>query len=80
MEFLDLTLSILPYFQIITKQFRGKHVFSPSLCFQTTTNSHQQSCLKMSHTQDMVMITTAISLEIFEGEILAFVKQNNLKF
>ena len=33
----------------------------------------------MSHTQDMVMITPAISLEIFEGEILVFVKQNKLK-
>ena len=33
----------------------------------------------MSHTQDMVMITPAISLEIFEGEILVFVKLNNFK-
>ena len=33
----------------------------------------------MSHSGDMVMITPAISLEIFEGEIFVFVKQNNLK-
>ena len=33
----------------------------------------------MSHTQDMVMKTPAISLEIFEGGILVFVKQNNFK-
>ena len=33
----------------------------------------------MSHTQDMVMIPPAISLKIFEGEILDFVKQNNFK-
>ena len=33
----------------------------------------------MSHTQDMVMITPAIYLEIFEGEILVFVQQNNFK-
>ena len=31
----------------------------------------------MSHTQEMVMITLAISLEVFEGEILFFVNQNN---
>ena len=29
----------------------------------------------MNHTQDMVMITLAISIKIFEGEILVFVKQ-----
>ena len=50
-----------------------------SLCFQTSTNSHWRSCLKMSHTQDMVMITLAISLEIFEGELLVFVTQNYFK-
>ena len=33
----------------------------------------------MSHTQDMVMITPAISLEIFEREILVFGKLNNFK-
>ena len=33
----------------------------------------------MSHTQDMVMVTSAISLEIFEGEIGVFVPQTNLK-
>ena len=33
----------------------------------------------MSHTQEMVMITPATSLEIFEWEILVFVKQNNFK-
>ena len=33
----------------------------------------------MSHTQDMVMITPAISLEIFEEEILVFAKENNFK-
>ena len=33
----------------------------------------------MSHTQDMVMITPAISLAIFEGDIQVFVKQNNFK-
>ena len=33
----------------------------------------------MSHSGDMVMITPAISLEIFEGEILVFVKRNNFK-
>ena len=33
----------------------------------------------MSHTQKMVMITQAISLEIIEGEVLVFVKQNNFK-
>ena len=33
----------------------------------------------MSHTQDMVMITATISLEIFRGEILVFVKENNFK-
>ena len=33
----------------------------------------------MSHTQDMVMITPAISLESFKGEILVFVKLNYLK-
>ena len=33
----------------------------------------------MSHTQEMVMITPAISLEIFEREILVFVKLNNFK-
>ena len=33
----------------------------------------------MSHGEDMVMTTPAISLEIFEGEILIFVKQNNFK-
>ena len=33
----------------------------------------------MSHAQDMVMIPPAISLEIFEEEILDFVKQNNFK-
>ena len=33
----------------------------------------------MNHTQEMAMITPAISLEIFEGEILVFVKQNNFK-
>ena len=33
----------------------------------------------MSHTQDMVMITLAISLEIFEGELLVFVTQNYFK-
>ena len=32
----------------------------------------------MSNTQDMVMITAAISLEIFEGEILVFVKENKV--
>ena len=53
---------------------------SKSLCFQTFTNSHWRGCLKKSHTQDMVMITPGISLEILEGEILVFVKQNNLKF
>ena len=34
----------------------------------------------MSHTQDVVMITPKIFLEIFEGEILVFEKQNNFKF
>ena len=33
----------------------------------------------MSHTQEMVMITLAISCEIFEEEMLVFVKQNNFK-
>ena len=33
----------------------------------------------MSHTRKMVMITQAISLKIFEGEILVFVKINNFK-
>ena len=33
----------------------------------------------MSHTQDMVMITPAFSLEIVEGEILVFVKENHVK-
>ena len=33
----------------------------------------------MSHTQDMVMTTPTISLEIFEGEILVSVKENNFK-
>ena len=33
----------------------------------------------MSQIQDMVMITTAISLEIFDVEILVFLKQNNFK-
>ena len=33
----------------------------------------------MCHTQGMVMIMPAISLEIFEGEILVFVNQNNFK-
>ena len=33
----------------------------------------------MSHTQDMVMITATFSLEIFGGEILVFVKENNYK-
>ena len=33
----------------------------------------------MSPTQDMVMITPAISLKIFEEEISVFVKQNNFK-
>ena len=33
----------------------------------------------MSHTQDMVMIKPAISLEMFEGKILVFVKQSNPK-
>ena len=50
-----------------------------TLCFKTSTNSHRRSCLTMSHTQKMVMITQAISLEIIEGEILVFVKINNLK-
>ena len=31
----------------------------------------------MSQTQDMVMITPAFSLEIFEGEILGLVRENN---
>ena len=31
----------------------------------------------MSHTQDMVMITPAIFLEIVEGEFFVFVKQNS---
>ena len=34
----------------------------------------------MSNTQDMVIITPAIPLEIFEGEILVFVGQNYLNF
>ena len=34
----------------------------------------------MSHTQDMVMITPAISLEMFEGEVYVFVQQHILKF
>ena len=33
----------------------------------------------MSHTQDMVMITPAISLEIFEREICVLLQQNNFK-
>ena len=33
----------------------------------------------MSHTQDMVMITPDISLEIFEGEIVVLVKQNDVQ-
>ena len=33
----------------------------------------------MSYTQDMGMITPAISFKIFEGEILVIVKQNNFK-
>ena len=33
----------------------------------------------MSHTFDMVMITPAISLEIFQGEIYVFVKENNFE-
>ena len=33
----------------------------------------------MSHTQDMVTITPAISFEIFEGEIKVFVSQNYFK-
>ena len=33
----------------------------------------------MSHTQDMVMITPAISFEIFEGVILVSVKENYFK-
>ena len=33
----------------------------------------------MNHTQEMAMITPAISLEIFEGEILVFVKLNIFK-
>ena len=33
----------------------------------------------MSHTQDMVMITPEISLEIFEGDIQVFVEQNKFK-
>ena len=33
----------------------------------------------MSHTQDMVMNTPAISLEIFKGEIVVFVKLNYFK-
>ena len=33
----------------------------------------------MSHSQDVVMITPAIFLEIFEGELLVFKKQNNFK-
>ena len=33
----------------------------------------------MSHTQDMVMITPAFSLEIFEGNFLVLVKQNNVQ-
>ena len=33
----------------------------------------------MGHTQDMVIIKPAIYLEIFEGEILVFVKLNILK-
>ena len=33
----------------------------------------------MSHAQDMVMTTQAISLEILKREILVFVKQNNFK-
>ena len=34
-----------------------------SLCFQTSTNSHLWGGLKISHTQDMVIITQAISLK-----------------
>ena len=33
----------------------------------------------MSHTQDRVMITPAISLYMFEGDTQVFVKQNNFK-
>ena len=33
----------------------------------------------MSYTQDMVMIKSAIYLEIFEGEIKVFVKLNKFK-
>ena len=33
----------------------------------------------MNHTQDIVMITPAIYLEIFEEEILVFVKENYVK-
>ena len=50
-----------------------------ALCFQTSTNSHGWSCLKMSHTQDIVMITPAISFQIFEGEIWVFEPQNDFK-
>ena len=33
----------------------------------------------MSHTQDMVMIAPAISLEIFEVEILVLVTENHVE-
>ena len=44
-------------------------------CFQTSTNSHWQCFLNMSHTQDMVMITPANSLENFAGEIFFLINQ-----
>ena len=53
--------------QIFIKQ--KKPIWNISLCFQIFTNSHWQCCLKMSHTQDMVMTTPAISLESFKGEV-----------
>ena len=65
--------------EVLSKRRTTTATFDTTLCFQTSTNSHWQSCLKMSHHEDRVIITQQFKKKEIWMRNLISEKQKNTK-